>query len=362
MARPLGHIRILLSSRVLLDLEDADQIFKEKGEAAYIDYVCARGEYSDGFNRKVGGRLFKPGPLFDFAVSAMKLNEGQKSPIVEIGMSCKDDVKSALPIFRNLDVLGLEDINYRLALSGKDLEESHHEAFGTDLLLTRNAKDAQNAVDLGLAAAQIHTPEAGYDYKRKQGPLRLFVDGDAVAFGSSAEVTYRVKGLEVYRDTESKGFNKEIEAGPFTAVLAKMSELNRNFPRGEQPFEITLLTARGGNAGARALSIAQQHGIDFNGGAFFMGGAAKHEVLKAQRPDLFVDDQMVHLKDSAEFCPTGLVAYATGSAMHKYQMQQQALAENKAEVTDKAPRKSQSALAQAVQKSNPPPLNLKPFK
>lgn len=327
MPRSMGHIRILLSSRVLLDLEDADKVFKEKGLGHYNDYMRGRGEYKAFYDPAVGGRRLAKGPLWDFAMAALALNKGQEKPIIEIGLTCKDEVSSALPIFRNLDVNGLGAIDYRVATAGQALGPEYHEEFETDLLLTRNEEDAQKAVDLGLAASRIYTSPEGFDYKRREGPLRIWVDGDAVAFGSSSEVRYRVEGLNIYRELEKQEFDKPIEPGPYTRILAKISQLNEQFPRGQRPMLITLLTARGGDSAARVCTIAESHGINFNGGMHFLGGAAKAKVLSAHRPDLFVDDQMAHLTESAKFCPVGQVAYATGEAMHRYQMEVKAAEE-----------------------------------
>lgn len=319
MPRPMGHLRILLSSRVLLDLEAADTIFREKGLGHYNDYMRCRGDYKKDFNEAAGGRLLRKGPMWDFAVAALALNKGQKDPLVEIGLMCKDEASSALPIFRSLDLGGLDTIDYRVATAGQALGEEYHQAFGTDLLLTRNDADAQIAVDMGLAASRIYTRPDGFNYQRREGPIRIWVDGDAVAFGSSSEVRYRVEGLNIYRELEKKDFAKSIEPGPFTKVLAKISQINERFAPEDRPFKITLLTARGGDSAARVFTIAESHGINFNGGMHFLGGTSKANELRAHRPDLFVDDQMVHLTESAEFCPVGQVAYAKGEAMHKYQ-------------------------------------------
>jgi 5'-nucleotidase len=328
----MGHIRILMSARVILDLEKADKIYKEKGVKAYTDYMRCRGPYKKDFDAEVGGRRLEKGPMWHFAQACLKLNQAAGQPVVEIGLFCKDDQDTALPIFRNLDVSGLGDIEYRRATSGKELTKEDHASYKTDLFLTRNPKDSQLAIDLGIASATLTLPEKNYAYKRDDAkPVRVWVDGDAVAFGSSSEVRYRTEGLKVYREMEKHDFDKGIEAGPFTAILAKISELNEKFPKGEQPFEIALVTARGGDAAARVLTIASEHGIKFNGGMFFMGGATKADPLREHKPDLFLDDQYVHLKDACKYCATGLVAYKTGSPMFQYVEKQKAAEAAKAQ-------------------------------
>ncbi len=316
MPRPLGHIRLLFSARVLFDLEEADKIFAEKGEKEYADYMRARGNYAKDFDPEVMGRRLNPGPLWNLAVAALRLNE--KSPdTVEVGVVCKDTSETAFPIFRNLDLSGLT-FQYRIAKSGKGLETSDLESFGADAFFTRNAKDAQLAVDYGVAAAAINFPE-GATYTRKEGaPVRLWLDGDAVTFGSSAELGYRTDGLEQYRINEFNRVAQPIEEGPFTKLLVKISDLNKKFPKGEQPFELSLLTARGDVASARVMTTLENLGIEFNGDLYFVSGASKNDVLKAKLPDLFLDDQQVHLEKPALYCPTGHVPYKTGSDIFEY--------------------------------------------
>lgn len=326
MPRPLGHIRILLSSRVIFDLEEADKIFAEKGAAEYADYMRARGAYVKDYDPEVLGRRFKPGPMWNFVLAALELNNVAPGT-VEIGMICKDTGETALPIFRNLDVSGV-GIEYRLATAGKPIRSSDLNTFNADLFLSRNAADVQKAVDLGIAAAVINFP-AGASYQRLKGrPLRFWVDGDAVTFDSDAELGYQTNGLEKYRKDEFNKVAKPLGPGPFTAFLAKLSQANARFPRGEQPFELSLLTARGGPAAARVIPTVEKLGIEFNGELYFLGGADKTDALKAHMPDIFFDDQMVHLDKAQFFCPTGHVPYKTGSAMFNF-LKEKAAAEKK---------------------------------
>lgn len=372
MGRPLGHIRILMSSRVLFDLEKADEIFKkaydkefdknqdkdsarEAAVKSYTDYVCCRGPYKKDFDPKVGGRRFEKGPLWHMAKAALKLNENASEPLVEVGMYCKDDAVSAMPVFRNLDLCELKDIGARMALAGHDMSEKDLDSFGADLLLTRNRNDAQTAINHDVAAAVINFPLNGHQYNHDEdAPVQIWVDGDAVAFGSSSEVRYREKGLDKYQEMESKDFRKSVEPGPFTKILAKISEQNAKFPRDKQPFEISLLTARGSLAAARVFSIAQDHGIIFNGRMYFMSGADKANPLMAHKPDLFVDDQMTHLEQSKKYCPTGLVTYKEGSPMYEFQQKErmqmekvETLRDNAAHVT--APEEKETSAAPAPQ-------------
>lgn len=315
MPRPLGKVRLMMSARLLLDLEEADAIFK-RDPAEYVDYMRARGKYQEAYDASVSGRKLNKGPLFDLAQTALALNKDPENPLVEICLVCKDTGETALPIFRSIDVHGLGKIEMRYALSGHGIEKSHHDAFGTDLLLTRNPADAKAAVDLGIAAAAVNFPPDGRVYELTGcHQLRLCFDGDAVTFGSSAERYYRENTIEKYKKYEDVNFDKHIEPGPFTSLMAKMSEINRGFPAGQEPFELSLLTARGGPAAARVFTIAEHFNIEFNGHCIFLGGAGKKDPLLHLKWHMFFDDQQTHLEHAMHHCATGLVPYATGSEM-----------------------------------------------
>ena len=62
LLRTPGHVRILISSRVLFDMEEAAQIYKEQGPDKVLDYLRARGEYAKDYDPEIGGRRLKPGP------------------------------------------------------------------------------------------------------------------------------------------------------------------------------------------------------------------------------------------------------------------------------------------------------------
>ncbi|MBI3440651.1 MAG: 5'-nucleotidase [Proteobacteria bacterium] len=317
MPRPFGQIHILLSSRVIFDLEEADRIFAEKGAAEYADYMRGRGAYQADYDPATFGRKLAPGPLWNFIMAAQRLNEVDPGT-VEIGVMCKDNAETALSIFRNLDIAGLSSAGYRIATAGKPLSVIDLEAFDADLFLSRNPVDVQLAVDHDVAAAVINFP-SGAHYDRREGtPLRLWLDGDAVSFGSGAEVVFQADGLEGFMHHEFNQAAEPIGSGPFTHLLAKISQLNARFQDSEKPFELSLLTTRGGEGAARAVATIENLGIEFNGEMYFVCGATKFNVLNAHRPDIFFDDQQVHLREAAAICPTGQVPYKTGSPMYHF--------------------------------------------
>lgn len=347
MPRQMGQLRILFSARVLLNLEDADRVYSEtlarvlqdtgddaqaRAQAAerYGEYVACRGEFSDGaYDPDVCGRRFDKGPLFDLAVALSCLNQMLEEPLVEIGLSAKDEADTGITIFRNLDLTPLGDmLDYRLLTCGHDVTKEFHHSFGTDLFLSRNPRDVQYARDMGIASALMNFPDNWeYDHSVRQGPLKIMVDGDGVAWGDTAEQRFRQsvsqsedmrQGLSRYIAMENEEFDKPIEPGPFTGVLEKISKLNDRFPRDAAPFHISLLTARGGKASTRALTTLMSHDIALNGFAEFKGGATKADGLRAHDPDLYFDDQATHLSEG-RLCPAGLVFYVSDSPLKAQQ-------------------------------------------
>ncbi len=345
MPRQMGHLRILFSARVLLNLEAADRVYNEAfritqeeggdhtaakraAVARYNEFVTCRGEFaSDPFDPDVRGRRFTKGPLFDFAMALAKMNELADEPLVEIGLSAKDEAESGITIFRNLDLTELGDhLDYRLLTCGNRVTTEFHKSFGTDLFLSRNPQDVQCARDAGIASALINFPQDWeYDHSTHAGPLKIIVDGDGVAWGEKSEQRFREslaqaenfpEGLNRYIALEEQEFDKPIEPGPFTDVLEKISRLNDRFPREEAPFRISLLTARGGRASTRALTTLMDHDIALNGFAEFKGGAAKADGLRAHDPDVYFDDQQVHLSEG-RLCPAGLVFYVSDSPLQR---------------------------------------------
>jgi len=331
MARPMGKIRILLSARVLFDLEEADAIFQKEGQKAYAEYMLGQGKYKNKFEEDLGGRKLEKGPMWGFAQTALALNKEGEEPVVEIGLLCKDTNETAVPIFRNLDVNGLDNIHFRMTMAGNQLDMTHHEIFGTDLLLSRNPEDVQLAVNNNIAAAVINPAPKGINYNHEpEKALRIFTDGDAVAVGSSSEVIYKKLGLDKYRESEAQNFDKPMEPGPFTAFLAKVSALNAKLPADEQPFKVSLLTARGGSSATHMITATRKLDISFNGVSYFMGGLSKATVLKVEKPGFFGDDQKTHTDDGEPYGPTGLVPYAAGGAMDLFEKNKEDITQKKA--------------------------------
>jgi 5'-nucleotidase len=333
MPRKMGKIRVIMSSRILFDLETADDVFKTKGIAAYTDFMRAvTAEHKAAYDPDIKARRLEEGIMLPFAKRLLAVNDNQKESIVELIISCKDQSDTAGIIFANLEAHGLGSVEMRISTCGNAITPQDLKAFGTDVFLTRNFKDAQTAINTGVASAQIFLPETkklmkAYNKAANRSieePPHIVFDGDAVAFGSSAEAFYREHGLDHYRVEESKQKHSSIEQGPFTNLLQKLTALNAEQPNGSPLFKLSLLTARGAEASTRLMTIFEEFGIRFNGFIICAGGSSKADVLKAYKPDLFLDDQETHLKESCLHCPTGLVPYHKDSAMAQFLSEKEA--------------------------------------
>lgn len=328
MARPLGKIRIMVSASALFDLREEDEIYK-KDPKAYIDMMVGMREVP-----------LKKGAAFEFIRGMLELNKvaaaaGYKESLVEITLFSKNDTRSGLRIENSIQHYGF-DFEMRSYVNGRALNGQDLDAYGTDLFLTTNQKDAQIAIDAGVAAAVMNPRASDYAF-RQDGKMHLWFDGDAVAFGDTAERRYRDEGLENYKRMEQEDRNNPVEAGPFTAFLVKLGQLREEFKQQKMnfPIHLSLLTARGGKAAARAMETINRLGISFDD-SHFMGGAKKRTYLAKFDVDIFFDDQVAHTGPGSEVVPCATVPYRTGSAMFEFMAKQEAAKTVKAQAKENA--------------------------
>ncbi len=131
MPRPLGHLRIMMSTRVLLDLEKAvkaDQIFREEGaEGLYRLPALSGGIQGRG---RSGARRHAPpgkGPMFDVAVALSRLNKpGARSRLSRSACPARTTSNPRGRFFTNLShtVLG-PALEWEAATAGRPIERIH---------------------------------------------------------------------------------------------------------------------------------------------------------------------------------------------------------------------------------------------
>ena len=286
-----------ISSRALFDLEEENRIFEEQGLQAYLDYQIAHEK-----------DILRPGTAFPLIRALHKLNDGGEQ-IVEIIIMSKNSADSSQRIFNSIQHYGL-DIT-RAALVGGNPIVPYLSAFRTDLFLSANEQDVQEAINGGIAAGMICRHDdlairADEDIEQ----IRIAFDGDAVIFSDESERIYQAAGLAAFEDHERRNAAQPLPEGPFARLLATISLVQRQFEGDNIPIRTALVTARGAPSHERVIRTLLAWGVRIDE-AFFLGGVQKADILKAFGAHIFFDDQAVHTEPASKLVPSARVPYKT---------------------------------------------------
>ena len=286
-----------ISSRALFDLELENKIYEEQGLQAYLDYQRAHER-----------DILRPGTAFPLIKALHKLNDGGEQ-LVEIIIMSKNSADASLRIFNSIEHYGL-DIT-RAALVGGNPISPYLTAFKTDLFLSANEQDVQDAINAGIAAGLICSHEAlNISPDEEIDEIRIAFDGDAVIFADDSERIFKRDGLDAFAEHERLNANNPLQEGPFAKLLTTISRVQKQFGTENVPIRTALVTARNAPAHERVIRtlIAWDVRIDE---AFFLGGVQKSEVLKAFGAHIFFDDQAVHTDPASKLVPAARVPYKT---------------------------------------------------
>ncbi|WP_303869892.1 5'-nucleotidase [Acetobacterium wieringae] len=285
-----------ISSRALFDLEEENRIFDEAGVEAYTKYQI---EHEND--------ILKPGTGFALIKALLKLNEiGSEERKTEIIVMSRNNADSSLRIFNSIRHYQL-DIT-RAALVSGALLAPYLEAFNTDLFLSANEEDVQEAINAGVAAGIIYTQHLTYDEVKEIDQIRIAFDGDAVLFSDESERIYKSQGIEAFQANETKNARKPLPEGPFARFLKTLSAIQKAFDKNRAPIRTALVTARNAPAHERVIRTLRAWDVRIDE-AFFLGGMSKQEVLKAFGAHIYFDDQAIHTDATAEFVPSARVPY-----------------------------------------------------
>lgn len=292
-----NRLVIGVSSRALFDLTVENEIFETQGVDAYCSYQTTHEK-----------ELLKPGNGFRLIEALLKMNQipGQEGRVEVIIMS-HNSPDTSLRVFHSIAHYGL-DISRAVLASGASLTP-YLEAFHTDLYLSADEEDVQSAIDCGIAAGIICCDEIksmGDQDEIKQ--IRIAFDGDAVLFSDESERIYREKGLEAFEENERLLADAPLKRGPFAKFLKAISDIQREFSPEQAPIRTALVTARSAPAHERVIRTLRAWNVRIDE-AFFLGGVAKTQILKAFGAHIFFDDQAVHTRSASEVVPSARVPY-----------------------------------------------------
>lgn len=284
-----------ISSRALFDLEEENRIFTEKGLEAYSEYQLAHE-----------GEILRPGTAFPLVRALHRLNQGSER-LTEIIVMSKNSADTSLRIFNSIEHWGL-DVS-RAALVGGNSIAPYLSAFRTDLFLSANEEDVQEAINAGFAAGIICRHKGlPIDPDASEEQIRIAFDGDAVIFSDEAERIYQEKGLAAFAEHERENARRPLPEGPFAKLLKTLSLVQSRFPDGDMPIRTALVTARNAPSHERVIRTLRAWNVRIDE-AFFLGGITKSEVLSAFGANIFFDDQKVHLDPASRLVPAARVPY-----------------------------------------------------
>lgn len=292
-----NYLVVGISSRALFDLEVENKIYEEKGLQAYLDYQI---EHEND--------ILKPGAGFQLVKALLRINSLVNAKRkAEIIIMSRNNPDTSLRIFNSIKHFGL-DIT-RAALVGGESISRYLGAFKTDLFLSANDSDVQEAINAGIAAGIICThPEFDIDPYKEIDQIRIAFDADAVIFSDESERIYQEQGLEAFVEHEKINARKPLPEGPFAKLLKTLSFIQKEFSSEKVPIRTALVTSRNAPAHERVILTLREWDVRIDE-AFFLGGVEKSEVLKAFGAHIYFDDQQVHIDPASKFVPSALVPY-----------------------------------------------------
>lgn len=284
-----------VSSRALFDLETENKIFEEQGLEAYCKYQIEHEK-----------DILKPGTAFPLIKALQQLNADGRY-LTEILIMSKNSSDTSLRIFNSIEYYKLHIS--RAALVGGVEISPYLDAFKTDLFLSANEEDVQEAINANIASGIIcdHS-QLPINPDTDINQIRIAFDGDAVIFSDEAERIYQEKGLQAFSEHEQKNAEKPLPEGPFAKLLKTISIIQQQFPDGEAPIRTALVTARNAPAHERVVRTLRAWNVRIDE-VFFLGGIEKSEVLKAFGANIFFDDQTAHTGPASKLVPSARVPY-----------------------------------------------------
>lgn len=277
-----------VSTRTLFDLNRENRIFEQQGVEAYCKYQIEHEE-----------EILRPGPGFALVRALLAINDlpGEKERVEVIIMS-HNNADTSVRFFRSIAYYGLHIT--RAVFSGGSPLTPYLNAFRTDLFLSANEEDVQQAIDSGIAAGIICTDgQRSYEESEGISQIRIAFDGDAVLFSDEAEQIFQRDGLEAFEENERRKADRPLQEGPLAPFLKTISALQREFSGRDVPIRTALVTSRCAPAHERVVRTLRAWNVRIDE-SFFLGGVPKRDILAAFGAHIFFDDQEIHTGKAAE--------------------------------------------------------------
>ncbi|XP_041068667.1 cytosolic 5'-nucleotidase 1A-like [Carcharodon carcharias] len=286
---------IAVSSRALFNMEEETKIFQKDGVEAYVKHQV---EHEN--------EPFAPGAAFPFVKAVEAVNEQLRDlypasdELFDIVLVTNNHAQVGVRLINSINHYGLSV--ERFCMTGGKSPVEYLKAYHTNLYLSADSEKVQDAIEQGIAAATIFSPNKDINISERQ--LRVAFDGDAVLFSDESEQIVKQLGLDKFFEHEQTNENKPLAMGPLKGFLESLGKLQKKFyMKGQRlkcPIRTYLVTARSAaSSGARALKTLRSWGLETDE-ALFLAGAPKGPLLQKIRPHIFFDDQMFHVEGAKE--------------------------------------------------------------
>ncbi|XP_063040740.1 cytosolic 5'-nucleotidase 1A, partial [Engraulis encrasicolus] len=287
-------VTIAVSSRVLFDMSVEQDIYETQGMEAYLAYQTQHEN-----------QPLLPGPAFPFIKAIEEVNcrlrelYPDSEELFDVVLMSNNHANVGLRLIHSVNHYNL--FLERFCLTGGNSPIGYLKAYHTNLYLSADANKVREALDEGIAAATMFTPEVVSEVCETQ--LRVAFDGDAVLFDDESERIYKTHGLDKFFEHEKELADKPLDHGPLKGFLESLGRLQRKFyacgHRLDCPIRTYLVTARSAaSSGTRALRTLRSWGLEVDE-ALFLAGAPKGPLLDRIRPHIFFDDQMFHVQGAS---------------------------------------------------------------
>jgi 5'-nucleotidase len=312
---PIDFSEILVvgvSSRALFNLEEENQVFKDKGIEGFRKHQLEKEHV-----------LLEEGTAYPLIQNLLKLNDLASRQIVEVVIMSRNSPETGTRILKSIKHLGLAVT--RWAFTGGEPLSPLLDSFSVDLFLSKDESEVQKISDnSGCATALIYDPPS--DYIPETGRVKFAFDADAVVFSDESEQIYKEQDIAAFHKHELENEDVPLNAGPFADLIKKLSKIQEYLPTSIEltPLRIAIVTARNAPSHMRVIKTLREWGV-YVDEAYFLGGLSKDKILKALGSHIFFDDQETHLDGSSKVVPCGKVLYKSDSPLKKYQTTKSAL-------------------------------------
>lgn len=279
---------IAVSSSALFDLSESHKVFLEKGRVAYKK-----------FQEENLNKILAKGVAFSFIKKFLEINTKlKKYKPVEVVLLSRNSASTGKRVFRSIEHYNLEIS--RAAFMGGKSPYSYIPAFNASLFLSANKVDVQKAINAGYPGGLI-LPKKNLVPEVKD-ELRIAFDFDGVIANDESENIYQHNNLQEFHKYEVKMAQIAHQPGPLADFFKKLSylqkledeqlSLDKNY---KKILSTAIVTARNAPAHERVINTLEAWGVSTDM-LFFLGGMNKNRILNQLNPQIFFDDQMIHLE------------------------------------------------------------------